>query len=40
MIGCVSALQTLAVEKPVVARERLSLGYGALPYYLSKVSKH
>ncbi|KAG5177387.1 hypothetical protein JKP88DRAFT_346958 [Tribonema minus] len=36
MIGSIGALQTLAVEKPVVMRERLHLGYGALPYYLAK----
>lgn len=37
MVGCVRALQTLAVERPVFSKERLEDGYGALPFFFAKV---
>jgi hypothetical protein len=37
MVGCIRALQTLAVERPVIARERLDEGYGTVPFLAAKV---
>ncbi|CAM9468595.1 unnamed protein product [Discosporangium mesarthrocarpum] len=37
MFSCIRALQTLAVERPVIALERMDEGYSASSYFMAKV---
>ncbi|CAM9741760.1 unnamed protein product, partial [Phaeothamnion confervicola] len=37
MIGCIRALQTFSIERPVIALERMEQGYSMLAYFVSKV---
>lgn len=37
MVGSIRALQTLAIERPIIARERRDEGYSVIPFLLAKL---